>query len=395
MFKKNQIVQPYSNKLKYLQISLIPLMLLGFEAMSFFISDSSLESNKISIIYRFFFVVICLLIIKNYSIKKKIFKQNYILFVFWILYLIRGFYDSTLNPESVKSMIPMFWLFAFFLSFIPMIALFASINIITIIYAKKVFFFLAILVNVLSLVNNFNAISEGLLTRYTSNMIINSITYGQTGLALIIISFSYFMDSLKTSRYIYICFLLLGLVNLAVAGSRGPVIELMVVIIFFIASNKNKFRFKYLMIMSIIIYFFFSRFEDFINITKVIGRIESTSLDEERTGLFLDSWQRFANNPILGSRAIGEWAHNIFLGSLEALGILGGMLMIMIYRNAIKRAFVLAKFESTDWLALLLVMQLVAALISGAIWNSIILWPLIALISNLYYNRDLYNESIN
>tara|TARA_B110000259_G_C13989833_1_gene391998 strand:- start:309 stop:1496 length:1188 start_codon:yes stop_codon:yes gene_type:complete len=392
MLKKSQINQPYNNKLKFLQILLIPLMLLGFEAISFLVSDTGLESNKISIIYRVFFVLLCLLVIINHSIKKKIFSQNYILFIFWTLYLIRGFYDSTLNPESIKSMTLMFWLFAFFLSFIPMIALFASINFATIIYAKKVFLILAITVNVLSLVNNFTAISEGSLSRYMSNIIVNSVTYGQAGLALVIISFSYFISSLKTTKYIYLLFMLLGLVNLALAGSRGPVIELIFLIIFFIASNKNKFKFKYLIFLPLIFYGFFNKYDDFIKISNVLGRIESTNLEEERVNIFLESWQRFTNNPIFGSRAIGEWAHNIFLGSLEALGIIGLILMIVIYRNAIKRAFVLAKFESTDWLALLLVMQLVAALISGAIWNSITLWALIGLISNLYYNRELYND---
>ena len=102
MLKNKNIIQPYNNKNKYLQIILIPLMLIGFQALSFLVSSEELESNIISIFYRAFFVLVCIIIITTYSIKKKIFNQNNILFIFWFIYLCRGFYDSTLNPESRK-----------------------------------------------------------------------------------------------------------------------------------------------------------------------------------------------------------------------------------------------------------------------------------------------------
>ena len=197
MSKINQIDQPYTNKLKYLQILLIPLVLLGFELISFYISSTSFDSNTISLIYRSTFVLICFIIIFNCSFKKKILKQNYTLFGFWFLYLIRATYDSLLNTDISESIMFLFWTYSFFLCLIPMITLLASINVATINFAKKVFFFMAALVNVLSIINNFSAISLGLFSRYSSNIVLNSITYGQIGLALVIISFSYFINSKK------------------------------------------------------------------------------------------------------------------------------------------------------------------------------------------------------
>lgn len=392
MLKNKNIIQPYNNKNKYLQIILIPLMLIGFQALSFLVSSEELESNIISIFYRAFFVLVCIIIITTYSIKKKIFNQNYILFIFWFIYLCRGFYDSTLNPQSIKSMILMFWLFAFFLAFIPMIALLASINIRTLLNAKKLFFVLAVIVNVLSLINNISLIFEGNITRYMSNQLINSITYGQSGLALVIISFSYFNTNLNKSRYLFLIMILLGLVNMTLASSRGPIIELIIVSLVFLISNANKFKFRYLIFIPPLFYLFFSQYSEIINVSNVIDRLNSTNLEEERINIFMDSWNRFIDSPIIGSRAIGEWAHNIFLGSLESLGIIGFILMIIIYKNSIKRSFVLVKYSSTNWLALLLIMYLVSALVTGGIWNSIILWALIALNSNLYYNIKFYKD---
>ena len=393
MSKINQIDQPYTNKLKYLQILLIPLVLLGFELISFYISSTSFDSNTISLIYRSTFVLICFIIIFNCSFKKNILKQNYTLFGFWFLYLIRATYDSLLNTDISESMMFLFWTYSFFLCLIPMITLLASINVATINFAKKVFFFMAALVNVLSIINNFSAISLGLFSRYSSNIVLNSITYGQIGLALVIMSFSYFINS-KKNRIIYILFFLLGLTNLIVAGSRGPILALVVVILFYIWANKRTIKFRFFIILSIIVFYFLTQINYFIQISNIVGRIESTNLDEQRFYLYTDAWTRFLNSPFLGNNAITEWAHNIFFGSLEVLGIIGGVLIFVIYRNAIKRSFLLVKLISTNWIALLLIMQLVSALVSGSIWNSIVLWPLLALTSNLYYNRDLYNDSI-
>ncbi len=140
MSENFRIIQPYNNKLKYFQLLLIPLFLVGFESISFLVSDIGAQQSNITILYRALFVFICLFVICTSSIKKRIFSQNFTLFIFWILYLFRGLYDSTLNQDAVKEMILMYWLFAFFLAFIPMIAVMSTINKRSLIEAKKVFF---------------------------------------------------------------------------------------------------------------------------------------------------------------------------------------------------------------------------------------------------------------
>lgn len=316
-----------------------------------------------------------------------------VLLIFWFLYFIKTLYETSFDPETSQSMIPIFWLFAFFLCFLPMLPLSTTINLVTINYAKKILFLLAVLVNILSLQKNMKEVSKEILTRFNGNDIINPITYGQTGVVLIILSFSYFMNHNSKYKFIYIIFIGMGLANIGLAASRGPVITLFLILVFYIISNlKNKqiFNFFFLALTLGLLGWYFRGY--LFVFDSVIQRLDTTSSDEERNNIIAESWSRFSSSPIIGSNAIGEYAHNIFFGSLEAIGIIGGVLILIIYVNAIKESFALVRIKSTDWIALLVVMQLCAALLSGAIWNGFVLWPVLALSANLYLQRSLYAE---
>ena len=69
---------------------------------------------------------------------------------------------------------------------------------------------------------------------------------------------------------------------------------------------------------------------------------------------------------------------------------MGGILMLIIYKNAYRAIKKLVTIQSSDWIVLILVMHLMAGLTSGSIWDNWILWPLLGLVSTLFYNRRLY-----
>ena len=52
MSENFRIIQPYNNKLKYFQLLLIPLFLVGFESISFLVSDIGAQQSNITILYR-------------------------------------------------------------------------------------------------------------------------------------------------------------------------------------------------------------------------------------------------------------------------------------------------------------------------------------------------------
>ena len=396
MLQESQTEPPHNNKLKYFQSLLIALIFSGFEAISFVSTSVGLNSGTVSIVYRFGFVVICLLVLINSGLKKRVLFNTPLLFVliFWTIYLLRGVYDSFLNTVAIQSMISLYWYFAFFLCFIPIIACSASINNRTFIYSKKILLVLALFVNVVSIMRNIMDVTLSAQTRYNANEVINSITYGQSGLVLLIISLSYLLSVKNKLKYVYLIFMLLGLTNIAVAASRGPVLQFVVVLGFYLFSNVKRISLKRLIIPASVALFFITYIVEFVNFDNVIGRIVNSNIEEERTGIFMSSWQGFLENPILGSRAIGEYSHNIFLGSLEALGIVGGALILVIYFYAFKQAYRLSKNRSTDWIGLLLVMYLVSALSSGAIWKYVVLWPLLALAFNIGQRRYI-GEKLN
>ena len=304
--------------------------------------------------------------------------------------MIRGFYESVFVAETIQELIPRFWEFGFLLCFVPIFSLIISINKITLDYARVSVLILAIFVNVFSVFNNIKLATQGSLLRLNANQILNSITYGQTGVILIIMAFTSIMKKDLKFKYLYLILVALGVLNVALASSRGPVIELFFVLIFFILINfrRVKANLAIILLLVITIAVYFSNYLYIFN--SVILRIKTTSGNEERPVLFEESWHNFVENPYLGSNVIGEFAHNIFLGSLEALGICGGVLMVVIYFNAVREAIALVKIDSTNWVSLLLVMQLVAALVSGSIWNGLLFWALLPFIANLYNNRNLY-----
>jgi hypothetical protein len=396
MFLKDNFKQPFNNKPIFIQISLIALTILGFESVTFLSSNYGENSQVFSIAYRIIYLLLGLIVIRKFYLKVKVTifnKSVLIIMVFWLLYLLRALYDTGFDSVTDRSPTLEFWAFIMFLCFMPIFPLIIPINFATLNYAKKAVFSLAILVNILGLINNLKNVSNTGTVRLNANEVLNAITYGQTGVILIIMAFT--SISKKNIKFIYfnLIFILLGLSNVALAASRGPVIELLVVLIFYIILNYKRNRYSSLFIVGIVLFALSTIFTGYLYIfNSVIERIISTNGQEDRPLLFAESWQRFVANPVLGNRAISEWAHNIFLGSLEVLGIIGGILMLIIYKNALKECVALVKIKSTDWIALLLMMQLVGSLMSGAIWNAIPFWPLLGLISNLYYHRYLYNQ---
>ncbi len=396
MVQKVDILDPYNNKPKYLQILLIALTILGFESISFLSASFGDSSRIISITYRIIYLLIGVLVIQQHWFKGRMVytRSIAIIIIYWILYFIKAIYDTTFDPETTQSMVSEFWMFAFFLCFVPIFPMISKIDITTLNYARKATFLLAILVNILGLTNNIMLVSQGILTRFLANEILNPITYGQTGVILIIMSYTYLFNQNKRYKYIHLLFIGLGLVNVGLAGSRGPILQLFLVLVFYIIYNFKKTRKLNLLTIFLGIFIVGLYFREYLFIfDSVVERILTTSFEEERTAIYAESWSRFIANPFFGSNVINEFAHNIFLGSLETMGFLGGILMLIIYKNALTESIALVKIKSTDWVALLLVIQLISALMSGAIWNGVIFWALLALVTNLYYHRNMYSET--
>ena len=393
MLQRNIVAQQSNNKPKFFQALFVALTILGFETISFIYPLYDLFGQNVSIAYRFIYILIGLTIVFKYSFSRRIVfsKPLKVILFFWVIYFIKSLFDTAYNNELPNEYILQFWTFSFLLCFLPISFFIPLINKATLNYARKLTFALAIFVNIFAFYNNFSSVAQGIISRFNANTILNSITYGQTGVILIIMSLTYFYST-KKYRFIHIGLIILGLVNVGLAAARGPFVQLFAVVAVYFYFNFKNLRYSGLFALFALLAIIGYYFSDYLFLfDSVYSRLTNTNESPElRSQLYTNSWNVFLRNPFFGGRAITENAHNIFLGSLEAIGIMGGILMLIIYKNAYRAIKKLVTIQSLDWIVLLLLMQLFSALTSGSIWDHWILWPLLGLVSTLFYNRKLY-----
>jgi hypothetical protein len=391
---KNQI---YDKRIKYLQVILISFGILGFELISNLPEVVGVDSRIISVPYRLFYLLICILTIFNFKWGNKIDKFFVPILAFISLYFLRSVYDSITQYAILKTVLIDFWLFAYLIGFLPMFSLLFKVNVVTLERTKFVLFMIAIFVNIVGFKNNYGAFNEGTLgRRFVGNEILNEISYGQTGVILVIICLSYFYNQKILVKLSLIPFIGLGLMNLAFSGSRGPMIELFLAVVCFVIINYKKIG---VIKLSLILVFFIGLgiyFSDYlIFFDTILDRLKETSFNqgsesEERYFLFKDAFEQFLANPVFGYKGIGVYPHSLILESFMALGIFGGLLMIYITIISLRNCFALMKIKSTNWIALIFLMHIIGTFISGTIWNSFGFWSLLALSFPLFKSKNLY-----
>lgn len=390
------------DKISYLQVFLIAFSFLGFELISYLPENLHVDSRIVTIPFRALYVMICIIILIHLNWIKNVKLSNLyiIIIIFWVYYFLRAVYDLLFDPMPLKTSPTDFLLFAFVLSLLPIFPFMLKINLNTLNRAKFVLFLFAIVVNVLGFLNNYQSLKDENVGRFLGNEILNPISYGQAGVVLVILCITYFFDQNILRKIFLIGLIAFGIANIALAASRGPMIQLAIVVLFFVLFNLKKIGYKNIILLfgaliSIAIYF--SDYLVFFD--TVISRIEETGLNngsgnEERYLFFKGALNQFLSNPFFGDfieeRRFGGYPHNIILESLMVMGIIGGALFLYIYVSSIKNALALIKIEITSWIGLMLTMQLIAALTSGSLYSSFSFWALIALSENLSMNKGHY-----
>lgn len=393
-----ELTQPYSNKIMYLQVLLLVLGIEGFQLISNIPEAIGvLNSRIVSIPYRFVYFVICILTLLHFRWEIKFNRLFLPVFLFIFLYFIRSFYDTIFKFSEVASIAVEFWLFAFIIGFFPMLPFLYKMNLKTIEFSKKALFVITTIINIISFKSNYFAIAdEKMGARLYGNELINPITYGQSGVVLVILCLTLFQDPKFKLKIILLPILAIALMNVALAGSRGPMIELTLTFLLFIIFNFKKigsFKISVLIISLIGAAFYFSNYIVFFN--TAIDRLSETGLNkgsesEQRYYLFKDAIEQFFNNPIFGYQAIGVYPHNLIFEAFLSLGILGGLLFIYIIVISIYFSISLIKTSTTNWIGLIFMMYIISTFVSGALWNSFEFWSLLALSFTLYKNKKLY-----
>ncbi len=299
--------------------------------------------------------------------------------LFWVLYLLRAFWDlqvrSTPSPLAWNNKYGIefqAWCYILLFSFLP---LFSTLKGFYLIDFQKVLKWILILGG-LSLVTSLFAVSKQseILTteeyRVGASKMLNTISYGNIGLTICACA-AVRMFALKSNLTQKLCFSLLAFLGIYVmlrAGSRGPLLALFCMV-FMWSITRGRYlalgiTFSGILLLGI--YYFFEEILKFIStIAPVIAhRVEATLWEGDTSGrdsLFSSVWNESLKNPLFGFQLdfLGN-SHNIILDGFMMFGFIFGWIVFILVLMGLNSSFKIMKYnKSLTWLALLLVQQLV------------------------------------
>lgn len=364
--------------------------------------DLQSESQAITIPYRFFTIIISLIVI-TLAPKKNVLrmpKQVMLLFFFWLFLTLRMVYDLFLRPDFLSINVNVSRTILFIpVCLLPAIAVLYSHRDINYKYAFHFVFWGLIVSLILMLINNplLLLASDELVQRVAGNMAFSTLSLATFGASIVIMCYYAFKNHHYNIVLLFII-VLFAVVILLRAASRGPLVALFVVLIIYaMSSYKHPSRFVAIIAILFLCLFVFS--DILIEMLKDVSPVladrisynESDDFTNGRAGLYLVGLEKFVNNPFLGdsfaifvndpiahkhmihvedfSESGYIWSHNMVLDAFMGLGIIGGGIFLYIYISLFKKAFYLFKVrEPRIWFVMLALLRVVAGFFSGAFY---------------------------
>lgn len=367
---------------------LFAFLIFGFPIQSFIPFILNVDSTPINISIRIIFVLVSLFLIfiPFYKNAGNSISVGWLAFIFfWIIYSIRLIYDLEVKGlvylDTSKFYV---YSFAFGTCLLPSIAIYYSTKYINLEHLILLFFSTILLSNICLFYSvlsfgHWNII-EIIINRANVNIeidgetksIINPITIGFYGellsiVAIHVLNFKLINRKKYFKLLLYLC-ICLGIINLILGASRGPMLSFIILLIIelYFVAQKNKFSVAYiskiLLISTSIILFFIYYLVTKIEIENIslLNRLSSTAdarqydEKEERDYLFESAWNQFLSSPIVGDSFLTKvplrsYSHNIILDVLMATGLIGIIIFgTMLYHIFIKFKYSLNSMNSNN-----------------------------------------------
>lgn len=396
------------------------LMFIGYQlATSLFLpvsSDIEGISRTVTVPYRAFALLISLIVI-FLNLKNQIGKTHLalkILIIYWIALIIRIFYDTNIRYDVNLNDTRQLWLYIFGIILPAIYSIMKSFNKINLKKALKWIYLGTVITLILSLFNNTALLmdSSEVTNRASGNIALSTISFGHLGTMGIILSlFILFKGRMGLAKKaLIIAVILLSFFIMLRAGSRSPVLALIVVLLFWLfARGKNVALGTFITIALIaLLVIFVEPILNFMgNISPVMEARLRVSIFEGNTSgrdnLYEIALQAFLDKPFFGKQfAIFraqygfDYSHNIILDSLMGLGFFGGLAMAYVLWIAIKKSYFMIKQKDPHfWISLILVQQIVLSMLSGAFYyNQILNILLVCAFLYSYSQVNLKTKSI-
>jgi hypothetical protein len=240
--------------------------------------------------------------------------------------------------------------------------------------------------------------------RSTGSLTLSVLLYGHLGVSLILLSIYKFISSNnKIFKTILLSGILIGILSLAISGSRSPVIALIFGLFYILFSNYSQFKsILILFFTTLILYLFGFYFFTLINqyfpsilFERLVYAYEFLAItDQARSQYLTDGINEFFQNPIFGNAFLltsynsqGSYPHNLIIESFMATGIFGGFLFTYF---TIKTLFLTKKFAKSDnaWLCILFIQFFCFGMFSGNLFSSFLFWSLLMIINTTYVSKN-------
>lgn len=336
------------------------------------------------------------------------------LIVFWFAYLLRIYVDTSFDMKVLSRDVNDYWYWAVGACFVPMLGMLTYQKINYFIKSYKVCLAMLILASFLvaflgtgSYTNEFGiSVDIGRLNIKS----LNPISVGHLGLSLILLSIWPFIYAGKLSfgykKIVNIAAGLLGLYLLLASASRGPLITLIFVLVFYFTGQNIR---RYWKILPVFALFFVivtqgAQYIEDDGSYRVLSRSEGAFSGEDvavlgRQLAYLGAINQFTQSPIYGSsleeKITRKYPHNVVLESFMATGLIGGLsfLFLILYGFYISYKIVKMKHEH-GWISLIFMQYLIAAQFSGALYLATVMWTFLAINIALYSSRNHASDNL-
>jgi len=377
--------------------------LVGFPMLASSVNALGFQSTNIVIAVRAVIAGICLVLLLSGLLSKRA-PKNFIfqaLLVFFALYAIRLTVDTGYAPETLSRPSYLYWAFTFGVCLLPAIALafFARHLDITRLYVPLIacaglVLIIASFAGVTELEGSAGDVFD---TGRLGLQSLNPISLGHVAVTTVILAYwrVRMMGGELRWKLLSCVPLILALYVLFASGSRGPLVALILGILFFEFVRGGRAAIVLAVLAAPILPSLaidasaldsalgsnlFSRFET--------GLFAGDAASQGRLYQVSSAWDMFLSSPVFGGGledpTFGIYPHNIVVEGFMALGLFGGTLLIVLLGYTGLKAFQIARQDyALSLYGALFFQYLVGAQFSGSLYTSSVLWALLACIAGL------------
>ena len=387
-------------KRSHLIATIVVGSIIGYPLASLFATVTGLENQVPAIAMRAAIVACSVIILFG---KLRIASQLVVtlFMVFWVGYLLRLAYTFGLTDEVVSEPASTYFIWSLGVCLVPSAAVLLYKGRLDFAKARSVFCILGGLAMVGILLLGGTAIESADGQTFDQNRwnlaTINSITIGHLGASLILAaSAALLYERPKGRRLLFnAAIAAIGLIGLFLANSRGPLIAMACAIAAYGLAqirNPRTWRYSIVVILGGLVVLYRNT-DALFGSQGVVDRFARLVAGEDRSALtradlYSDGFSQFLASPIIGDglevRTIGSYPHNVILEAFIATGMIGGLAFLVLTLMSIRASYRILKFDPPKaFVALMAVQYIVAAQLSGAIYQSGLMWVFMASVLGL------------